>query len=190
MTLTVSTDLSVTTAPGREEEKLEDKKKALRKSFEKGDPKTFGVSQVVIGLLIISYSLPLLSAETTMIIKFSVPWWSGLMFVISGAVAIAVEKKASTKTLSVCLAVSVVAIIISVIALVLYYIDIAHQMTIKCDDELNQLCIHQYYATRFSKGVKIIISMIILVQTGMSCAFTFMLYNHRKNFTGYLTVNE
>ncbi|XP_051557879.1 transmembrane protein 176 isoform X2 [Myxocyprinus asiaticus] len=153
MTLTVSTDLSVTTAPGREEEKLEDKKKALRKSFEKGDPKTFG-------------------------------------FVISGAVAIAVEKKASTKTLSVCLAVSVVAIIISVIALVLYYIDIAHQMTIKCDDELNQLCIHQYYATRFSKGVKIIISMIILVQTGMSCAFTFMLYNHRKNFTGYLTVNE
>ncbi|XP_051983272.1 transmembrane protein 176 [Xyrauchen texanus] len=190
MSLTVSTDLSVTTAPARVEIKLEDKQKALRQSFEKGDPKVFGVSQVVLGLLIISYSLPLLSAETTMIINFGVPWWSGLMFVISGAVAIVLEKKPSTKTLCFCLAVSFVAIIISVIALVVYYIDIADQMTITCDDETNQLCMRQYYARHFCKGVKIIISMIILVQTGMSCAFTFLLYDHRKNFTDYLAVNE
>ncbi|ROI47871.1 Membrane-spanning 4-domains subfamily A member 15 [Anabarilius grahami] len=99
MTLTVSTDLSVNTGPSQVEEKLEDKQKALRESIEKGEPKIFGVSQIVLGLLIISYSMPLLSAEATMLLNFGVPWWSGLMFVISGAAAIAVEKIATVKTL-------------------------------------------------------------------------------------------
>ncbi|KAK9981235.1 hypothetical protein ABG768_000788 [Culter alburnus] len=190
MTLTVSTDLSVNTGPSQVEEKLEDKQKALRESIEKGEPKIFGVSQIVLGLLIISYSIPLLSAEATMLLNFGVPWWSGLMFVISGAAAIAVEKIATLKTVSVCLAVSVVTIIISVIALILYYVDIISNPATRCQQGPDHLCDHQHYATKFSTGVKITISMVNIVQTALSSAFTVMLYNQRRNFTGYTTVSE
>lgn len=44
MSVTVSTDLSVTTAPGRLEEKLEDKQNALQESV--GEAKMFGVSEL------------------------------------------------------------------------------------------------------------------------------------------------
>lgn len=42
---------------------------------------------------------------------------------------------------------------------------------------------------KFSTGVKITISMVNIVQTALSSAFTVMLYNQRRNFTGY-TVRE
>ncbi|XP_016420502.1 membrane-spanning 4-domains subfamily A member 12-like [Sinocyclocheilus rhinocerous] len=190
MTLTVSTDLSVNTSPTQVEEKLQDKQKALRDSIEKGEPKIFGVAQIVIGLLIISYSIPLLSAERTMILNFGVPWWSGLMFVISGAAAIALEKYANLKAVSVCLAISALAIIISVIALVLYYADIAFNPATECHEGPHQMCGHQYYATHFSTGLKTTISMVSMVQTAMSSAFTIMQYNQRRNFTGYATMTE
>lgn len=190
MTLTVSTDLSVNTSPTQVEEKLQDKQIALRDSIEKGEPKIFGVAQIVIGLLIISYSIPLLSAERTMLLNFGVPWWSGLMFVISGTAAIALEKYANLKAVSVCLAVSSVTIIISVIALILYYADIALNPATRCHKEPHQMCDHRNHATHFSKGLKTAISMVIMVQTAMSSAFTVILYNQRRNFTGYATVTE
>lgn len=190
MTLTVSTDLSVNTSPTQVEEKLRDKQKALRESIEKGEPKIFGVAQIVIGLLIISYSIPLLSAERTMILNFGVPWWSGLMFVISGTAAIALEKYANMKAVSVCLAVSAVTIIISVIALILYYADVAFNPATECHEGTHLMCDHQYYATHFSMGLKTTISMVSMVQTAMSSAFTVILFNQRRNFTGYATVTE
>ncbi|XP_067297341.1 transmembrane protein 176 isoform X2 [Pseudorasbora parva] len=148
MTLTLSTDLSVTTGPTQVEEKLEDKRQSQLNSIKKGEPKIFGVSQIVIGLLIISYSIPLLSAENTMILNFGVPWWSGLMFVISGTAAIALEKNATVKTVSVCLAVSVVAVIISTIGLILYYVDIAFNPATICHNEAIY-CDTQHYATLY-----------------------------------------
>ncbi|XP_016375527.1 membrane-spanning 4-domains subfamily A member 12-like [Sinocyclocheilus rhinocerous] len=190
MTLTVSTDLSVNTSPTQVEEKLQDKQKALRDSIEKGEPQIFGVAQIVIGLLIISYSIPLLSTEITMILNFGVPWWSGLTFVISGSAGIAVEKYATLKAVSVCLAVSAVTIIISVIALIMYYADIAFNPPTKCHMGSRQMCDHQYYATHFSTGLKATISMVSVVQTAISSAFTAILYNQRRNFTGYATVTE
>ncbi|KAK9981234.1 hypothetical protein ABG768_000788 [Culter alburnus] len=111
-------------------------------------------------------------------------------FVISGAAAIAVEKIATLKTVSVCLAVSVVTIIISVIALILYYVDIISNPATRCQQGPDHLCDHQHYATKFSTGVKITISMVNIVQTALSSAFTVMLYNQRRNFTGYTTVSE
>ncbi|XP_073697947.1 transmembrane protein 176 [Garra rufa] len=190
MSLTVSTDLSVNTNPTQVELKLQDKQKALRVSIEKGEPKIFGVVQIVLGLLIISYSMPLLSAEKTMILNFGVPWWSGLMFVISGAAALALEKYANLKAVTVCLVVSAVAIIISVIALILYYADIAFSPATVCHEGPRHMCDHQYYATHFSTGLKTTISMISMVQTGLSSAFTVILYNQRRNFTGYASVTE
>uniref|UniRef100_A0A671RX68 Membrane-spanning 4-domains subfamily A member 12-like n=1 Tax=Sinocyclocheilus anshuiensis TaxID=1608454 RepID=A0A671RX68_9TELE len=170
MTLTVSTDLAVNTSPTQVEEKLQDKQKALRDSIEKGEPKIFGVSERLIGLLIISYSIPLLSTEITMILNFGVPWWSGLMTKNNGIF-------------------SAVTIIISVIALIMYYADIAFNPATKChmgsrqmfayfskDSSLNQ---------HFSTGLKTTISMVSVVQTAISSAFTAILYNQRRNFTGY-----
>ncbi|KAI7810977.1 putative membrane-spanning 4-domains subfamily A member 15 [Triplophysa rosa] len=174
MSVTVSTDLSVTTAPGRVEEKIDDKRNALQESLRKGEPKIFGVSQIALGLLIISYSMPLLFAETSLIINIGVPWWSGLMFVFSGATAFAVEKHASSRTLTVCLTASVVAIIVSLIAIALYYFDIGLN--------LSNVCIN------FSSSVKNTISILIMAQTAVSSAFTAILYKVKKNIPGYTQI--
>ena len=38
----------------------------------------FQVSQVMLGVIVISYSIPLLFTEFTECVNFGVPWWSGL----------------------------------------------------------------------------------------------------------------
>lgn len=186
MTLTVSKDLSVTTAPSDVDVKLEQIQKALQENLMKGEPKIFGVSQIVLGLMIISYSIPLLLIDSTLILNFGVPWWSGIMFVISGAIAIAVEKHPRRQTLNACLAVSVVAIIVSVIALFLYYADIAYNPPTMCLDDCN----HKFYVTNFSHSVKVMLTIVLMAETGMASAFTAILYQQRKKFMGYATVVE
>lgn len=186
MTLTVSTDLSVTTAPSDVEVKLKQKQNALEENIMKGEPKIFGVSQIVLGLMIISYSIPLLLVDSTLILDFGVPWWSGLMFVISGSVAIAVEKHPRIQTLNACLGVSVVAIIVSVIALFLYYADVAYNSPTMCLDDCNQ----RFYVSNFSHSVKVMLTIVLMAETGMASAFTAILYQQRKKFIGYATVVE
>uniref|UniRef100_A0A672KUA0 Transmembrane protein 176 n=1 Tax=Sinocyclocheilus grahami TaxID=75366 RepID=A0A672KUA0_SINGR len=115
------------------------------------------VAQIVIGLLIISYSIPLLSTEITMILNFGVPWWSGLMVSVF-------------------------------IALIMYYADIAFNPATECHMGSRQMCDHQYYATHFSTGLKTTISVVSMVQTAISSAFTVKLYNQRRNFTGYASL--
>ncbi|TRY89957.1 hypothetical protein DNTS_001678, partial [Danionella cerebrum] len=186
MALSVSRDLSVNTSPNYVEEKLEDKQKGLQESIEKGEPKIFGVSQIVIGLMIISYSIPLLLfSDNTMILYLGVPWWSAVMSIISGAAAITLEKNATMKTFSTCLAISCVAIIISAIAVILYYADIASNPATECQMGQRDRCDHRHYATLFSRGIKITISVVALVQTAVSSAFTLILYNQMRKFTGY-----
>lgn len=173
MSVTVSTDLSVTIAQGRVEQKIEDKRLVLQESVRKGEPKIFGVTQIALGLLIISYSLPLLFAKTTLIMNIGVPWWSGLMFVFSGATAIAVEKQTRSKTITVCLSASIMAIIVSLVALALYYIDIGQDVP-----------------SKFCSAVKTTVSLLIVAQTAVSSAFTAILYKAKKDFAEYVTINE
>ncbi|KTG05763.1 hypothetical protein cypCar_00019055 [Cyprinus carpio] len=68
-------------------------------------------------------------------------------FVISGAAGIVLEKYATLKAVSVCLAVSAVAIIISVIALIMYYADIAFNVATKCHMGSRMKCDYQNYVT-------------------------------------------
>ncbi|MCI4376137.1 hypothetical protein PGIGA_G00184960 [Pangasianodon gigas] len=189
MALTVSSDLSVSVTTDQNVNKLTDKQELLRKSIQKGEPKSIGISQVVLGFLIISYSVPLLSAKFTEVVTFGVPWWSGVSFVIAGAVALVMEKHNSISSVFTCMAVTLLAAVISVIAVIFYIVDIMkHPQTI-CKINSGHTCDFEYYSTRLSVDVKSILLSLSMVQTAISSAFAFVLYKEKQNFNNYQFVN-
>ncbi|KAG9328878.1 hypothetical protein JZ751_010055 [Albula glossodonta] len=78
MAVSVARDLSVTVSD-HTMDKLAERQQALREGIQKGEPKVLGVSQLMVGVTVISYSLPLLSTDFTEVMAFGVPWWSGIM---------------------------------------------------------------------------------------------------------------
>ncbi|KAL6487882.1 hypothetical protein MHYP_G00045080 [Metynnis hypsauchen] len=189
MAVTVSSDLSISVGEDHVVKKLTDKQDILKQSLQKGEPKAMGVSQVMLGFLVITYSIPLLSGEFTEVVRFGVPWWSGISFVIAGAFALVTEKRNSIKLVLTCLAVTVLAAFISVIALIFYIVDIFKNSETACDSKVDHFCDDLHYATTFNKEIKSILTCLNVVQTIISSAFSFILYNERQRFIEYTFVN-
>ncbi|KAM9529136.1 membrane-spanning 4-domains subfamily A member 12-like [Salvelinus alpinus] len=198
MAVSVSRDLSVSVTTDINSDKLTHTQQALRESIQKGEPKALGVSQVMIGLMVMSYSIPLLSTEFTEVVTFGVPWWSGLSFIAAGVIAIVMEKHSSMKSLGVCMVVTLVAILVSLLALIIYFIDLHNNPETPCNHPLAPAthywqeyeCDHQHYATVFSYGVKSSLLLFTIIQITISSTFSYILYKKRRSFGPYSSLNQ
>ncbi|XP_045572182.1 transmembrane protein 176 isoform X1 [Salmo salar] len=179
MAVSVSRDLSVSVTTDINSDKLTYRQRALRESIQKGEPKALGVSQVMIGLMVMSYSIPLLSTEFTEVVTFGVPWWSGL-------------------SLGVCMVVTLVAILVSLLALIFYFIDLHNNPETPCNHPLAAAthygeeyeCDHQHYATVFSYGVKSSLLLFTIIQIIVSSTLSYILYKKRRGFGPYSSINQ
>ncbi|XP_071755135.1 transmembrane protein 176 [Centroberyx gerrardi] len=192
MAVSVSRDLSVHVLEDVNAGKLTDRHQALRASVQKGQPKSLGVSQVMLGLMVMSYSIPLHFTKLTEVVTLGVPWWSGLSFITAGVVAILIEKHCSMKTLGVCMMVSVVSIALSVVALIVYSVDLEKNPESPCVPMTHNSnsCDEKYYATRLSRGVKSSLLLFTLAQTVISSTLCFLLYKERRNFGQYTALTQ
>ncbi|MED6265717.1 hypothetical protein CHARACLAT_028389 [Characodon lateralis] len=100
MAVSVSRDLKVQVQEDVNKVKLSDRQQELRDAIQRGEPKCLGVSQVMLGLMVISYALPLHFTEHTDVVIFGVPWWTGLTFIAAGTIAIMLDKHCTMKIVS------------------------------------------------------------------------------------------
>nr|XP_049577355.1 uncharacterized protein LOC125969396 isoform X4 [Syngnathus scovelli] len=98
MAVAVSRDLSVQVLEDQNTVKLTDRQQYLHDAKQCGQSKCIGVSQVVLGLMIMSYAIPLHFINHTEVVYLGVPWWSGLVFITAGVVAIILDKHCTTRT--------------------------------------------------------------------------------------------
>ncbi|XP_042340282.1 transmembrane protein 176 [Plectropomus leopardus] len=187
MAVAVSRDLTVHVLQDTNAAKLADRQQALRAAILRGEPKSLGVSQLMLGLMVMSYSIPLCFAEHTEVVRSGVPWWSGIMFVAAGAVAITLDKHCTMKILWACFTMSLVSTVLSVVALIIYSVDIGNNPEVPCiktDDD----CSEAYYSARLSRGLKSSLLVFTLADTAISAILCFLLFRQRHNFGQYDTL--
>uniref|UniRef100_A0A3Q3JP44 Transmembrane protein 176 n=1 Tax=Monopterus albus TaxID=43700 RepID=A0A3Q3JP44_MONAL len=187
MAVAVSRDLTVQVLEDVNTVKLTDRQQALYAAIQRGDPKCLGVSQVMLGLMVMSYSIPLHFTELTEVVIVGVPWWSGLMFITAGVVTIILDKQCTMKILRVCLMMSMVSIVLSVIAVIIYSVDMDRNPEMQC---IGYDSCDKEYATRLSRGVKLSLLLVTLAQTAVSATLFFLLFRQRRNFGQYESVRE
>ncbi|XP_062384625.1 transmembrane protein 176 [Sardina pilchardus] len=187
MAVSVSRDLSVTVGEDIVADKLADRQ-ALLQNLEKSQSKALGVSQLMLGLLVMMNSIPLLFTDCTEILTFGVPLWSGFVFVIAGCFAIMLEKFISRKYLFSCVAMSAAAALTSAVALIIYLTDITKHPTKYCAS--HELCSDEHYATLLSTGLKTSLACYTTVQTVISIILTLTLYKARKHLDIYERINR
>ncbi|KAM9363211.1 transmembrane protein 176 [Symphorus nematophorus] len=190
MAVAVSRDLTVQVLEDVNAAKLTDRQQALRAAIQRGEPKSLGVGQVMLGLMVITYSIPLHLTEVTEVVQLGVPWWSGLMFITAGVIAIILDKHCTMKTLQVCLVVSMVSTVLSVVAVIIYSVDIDKNPETACTKSVGDTCDDKHYATRLSKGVKSSLLLFTLAQTAISAVLCFLLYRQRRTFGQYASLNQ
>ncbi|XP_073332790.1 transmembrane protein 176 [Pagrus major] len=189
MAVAVSRDLTVQVLEDVNAAKLTDRQQALRTAIQRGEPKCLGVSQVMLGLMVMSYSIPLHFTEVTEVVWLGVPWWSGLTFITAGVVAIILDKNCNMTILRVCLIVSVVSTVLSVIAVIIYSVDMDKNPEAPCIKTVYDQCNEDHYASRVSRGVKSSLLLFTLAQTVISAVVCFLLFKQRRSFGQYSSLN-
>ncbi|XP_070302470.1 uncharacterized protein [Salvelinus sp. IW2-2015] len=151
----------------------------------------------MIGLMVMSYSIPLLSTEFTEVVTFGVPWWSGLSFIAAGVIAIVMEKHSSMKSLGVVYVVTTGCHLVSLLALIIYFIDLHNNPETPCNTpwprnhtRQEYECDHQHYATVFSYGVKSSLLLFTIIQITISSTLSYILYKKRRSFGPYSSLNQ
>ncbi|TDH16590.1 hypothetical protein EPR50_G00021230 [Perca flavescens] len=190
MAVEVSRDLTVQVLQDVNAAKLIDRQQAVRAAVRRGEPKCLGVSQVMLGLMVMSYSIPLHFTEVTEVVHLGVPWWSGLTFIAAGVVAIVLDKHSSMKILQVCLLASFVSTVLSVVAVIIYSVDIDRNPEVLCVETQDESCNEKQYATRLSRGIKSALLVFTLAQTAISAVLGFLLLRHRCGFGQYASLRE
>ncbi|KAJ8000917.1 hypothetical protein DPEC_G00185360 [Dallia pectoralis] len=195
MAVSVSRDLSVSVTADHNADKLADKRQAQRESILKGEPKAFGVSQVMLGLVVMSFSLPLVYTQFTEVLYFGVPWWSSVTFIAAGVIAIVLEKRTSVKLLSVCMVATLVAVLVSLLAFIFYIIDLHNNPEISCDHlepyaYEKEKCDEETYAKMISHGVKSSLLFFTIVQIAISSSFSYILFRERRGYGQYASLNH
>ncbi|XP_023153024.1 uncharacterized protein LOC129348797 [Amphiprion ocellaris] len=190
MAVSVSRDLTVQVLEDVNTVKLTDRQQALRAAIQRGEPKCLGVSQVMLGLMVMSYSIPLHFTEFTEVVTLGVPWWSGLMFVTAGVVAIVLDKNCTMKFLQLCLMVTVVSVVLSVVAVIIYSVDMDKHPEVPCVKTIHDGCNDEHYATRLSRGLKSSLLLFTLAQTAISAILSFLLFRQRRSFGQYASLTS
>ncbi|XP_035274122.1 transmembrane protein 176 [Anguilla anguilla] len=192
MAVSISRDLSVM-VEDTSVRKLTDRQEALKESIQKGEPKVLGVSQVMVGVVVISYSLPLLASDFTEVVNFGVPWWSGTVFILAGAVAIATDKHSNMKFLCACLITTAIGLLVSILAVIFYFVDLHKNPDITpskdCNPETDH-CNIEHFVVAFSRGVKSSLLLFTIVQAIIASILSYNLYRERKRFNDYTALNQ
>ncbi|KPP57621.1 Membrane-spanning 4-domains subfamily A member 12-like [Scleropages formosus] len=216
MDVSVSRNLSVTVTD-HSADKLRERQQMLRVKIQRAESKALGISQVMVGLMVMSYSLPLLFTNFTQVVTFGVPWWSGIVFIAAGAVAIETEKHGDMRLVSgavsspapsrcalpshgrflsnpqlrVCLLVTVAAAVASILALIFYFVDLLSNPEKMCEREGSHVvCDPEYYCQAFSRGLKSCLLLFTVTQAAVSATLSFLLYRERRSFTAYMSLTE
>ncbi|XP_013884942.1 transmembrane protein 176 [Austrofundulus limnaeus] len=188
MAVSVCRDLTVQVLEDVNAVKLTSRQQALRAAIQKGEPKCLGVSQVMLGLMIISYSIPLHFTEFTDVINFGVPWWTGLMFITAGVVAIILDKNCTLKFLRLCLIVSMISAVLAVLAVIIYSVDLDRYK--ETCEETSEGCDNRYYSMKLSRGIKSSLLIFTLAQTAISVVISFLLFRQRHIFEHYVAISQ
>ncbi|XP_067915912.1 membrane-spanning 4-domains subfamily A member 15-like [Heterodontus francisci] len=103
---------------------------AYTQKFLEGEPKALGVTQVMIGLVEISFGVPLVLTPHLGATSFAASLVMGIVFIVSGALSIAAGKNPHIKLLRACLAMNIISSFLAACGVVIYIVNIA--MTPEC----------------------------------------------------------
>uniref|UniRef100_A0A1A8GTK6 Transmembrane protein 176 n=1 Tax=Nothobranchius korthausae TaxID=1143690 RepID=A0A1A8GTK6_9TELE len=187
MAVEISKDLVVQVLVDVNVVKLTTRQQVLSAAIRRGETKCLGVTQVMLGLMVMSYSIPLHITEATDVVTFGVPWWTGLTFIAAGVIIAILETHCTMKTMQYCFMMSVLSVVLSLVAMIIYSVDLNNDMS--CGMERNTSCGTNKY-TRLGRCLKASLLIFTLAQTVVSAVVCFLLVRLRHYFQQYSSISQ
>lgn len=167
--------------------KLQLQSERLRESFKRGEPKAMGVTEIMLGLMTVTIAMPLIASNPTHTVNLLTPWWSGAVFVISGAVAVATEKQPTICNMRMCLLCTALGVAASFTSLIVYTVDLSNA-TLHCTAQ-EWKCKEHELANAFSSGLKSILLTYSVTQLIIGGVLLYLLNKERRSFSTYNTLD-
>lgn len=98
---------------------------AWLKSFIRTEQKTLGAIQIIIGLINILFGIPLAFTFFSIATMSGVPFWGGLLYIVSGSLTVSNDKQTSIRKAKKTLVMNVVSSVVAFVAVILLIVDAA-----------------------------------------------------------------
>ncbi|XP_072329847.1 membrane-spanning 4-domains subfamily A member 8-like [Scyliorhinus torazame] len=95
----------------------------------KGKLKALGITQIVTGIIVIIIAIVGISIVQVpyymmLSLEFGTPWWTGVLFIVAGALAVAVEKEPTYCMIRGCLSTNIISAIACLPAVIIYSVNL------------------------------------------------------------------
>ncbi|XP_015270380.1 PREDICTED: membrane-spanning 4-domains subfamily A member 4A-like [Gekko japonicus] len=156
------------------------------KNLYRGEPMALGITQIGIGIVVIAFGLVIVMAEGTLEyhygeIHIRTPYWTGILYIISGSLSVVVAKKPEISLVKGMLGMNVVSAVAAGIAIVILSISVAHiSYYSECDGYYNtemppEIC-HEvitipYTQMRYMAAVLLTFTILEFLITIITAAF-------------------
>ncbi|XP_067834439.1 membrane-spanning 4-domains subfamily A member 15-like [Heptranchias perlo] len=98
--------------------------KPLQK-FINGQPKTLGVTLIMLGLIQCGFGIPPRMANLSEVTSLGVPWWLAVLLIVSGALTVVCDRDPNKPRVTACLAMNIINAIATGIAIIIYSVDLS-----------------------------------------------------------------
>ncbi|XP_060114568.1 membrane-spanning 4-domains subfamily A member 4D-like [Heteronotia binoei] len=155
------------------------------KKLYRSEPMALGITQISIGILEIAFGLVIFLAEQTNVHHHGeshilTPYWTGILYIISGSLSVAVAKKPETRVVIGMLSMNVVSAVVAGVAIVILSISVAHRIYyLRCDEYYNsdippEICqeyVIPYVEMRNTSAVLLVFTILEFLITIITAAF-------------------
>ncbi|KAK6477924.1 membrane-spanning 4-domains subfamily A member 4A-like isoform X2 [Huso huso] len=136
-------------------------------TFLRGQPKTLGVVQIIIGIVSLLFGPVLMNADTVEGI-IGLPFWTGVWYIISGSLAVAADNTHRRGLVKACLGMNVVSSVFAGVGSILYSISVSivsnHMDYLnRSADYYDQLSNHMDYLNRSAEYEQWLLNELICV---------------------------
>ncbi|XP_030077328.1 membrane-spanning 4-domains subfamily A member 4A [Microcaecilia unicolor] len=142
---------------------------ALQKFF-KGEPKALGVVQILIGIIQIFFGILLAANAPYLFVVSAVPFWGGLIFIISGSLSVAAQNHANICLVKGSLGMNIVSSLAAFVGIIIICIDLGFviYINIPCQRD-DVLCYRRVYAfLAVIPGIEGILLVLLLLELCIS----------------------
>ncbi|XP_030046131.1 membrane-spanning 4-domains subfamily A member 4A [Microcaecilia unicolor] len=117
--------------------------KALQQFF-KGEPKALGAIQIMIGIIQFIFGIVLVSAVSpiySVFVNSGIPFWGGVIFIISGSLSVAAKNKAKMCLVKGILVLNITGAVVAVIGIILIVVDLSstYNSNYSCNNNYDSL---------------------------------------------------
>ncbi|XP_028668137.1 membrane-spanning 4-domains subfamily A member 6D-like [Erpetoichthys calabaricus] len=154
-------------------------------AFKRGNTKHFGVSVIMLGVMVACFGVPMYFIPGSYIVQSGMPWWTSASFIVTGVLFIIMEKKANKISFWSNVISSVLIILVALTAAAFVFKETLDNKVLMMCLEISDNCTHFNIPLEMNLHMKSVVLLILFTAVSVSAVLLYIVIRERDEYGLY-----